>query len=290
MSFFQNTVIPFFKTVQITDIIDILIVAVAIYYIIKYFRKTRAAQLLKGIAVIFLITYLAEWFHLNVISYILQNAMQVGFIALIVIFQPELRRALEHVGSNRFTLFSGMKNDFKDIAAEVCEAARHLSQTHTGALIVFETDTMLDDLLTGGTPIDAVVSSQLLENIFVPNTPLHDGAVIIRGDKILRASCVLPLSSNKNLSNELGTRHRAGLGISELSDCICLIVSEETGKISVTKQGNMIRGLTEASLYKLLSKALAPEEEIAKSRLGTEIYKLLRRDKARETETSSGEE
>lgn len=264
MDFIQNTVIPFFKTVQISDVVDILIVAVVIYYIIKHFRKTRAAQLLKGIAIIFIITYLAEWLHLNMISFILETTMQVGFIALIIIFQPELRRGLEHMGRSKFgKWFSTEKREEADIAGEVCKAAKSLSESRTGALIVFERDVILDDLLTGGTYIGANVTSELLENIFVPNTPLHDGAVLIREDKIHKASCVLPLSSNKDLSNELGTRHRAGLGISEQSDCITLVVSEETGKISVMQNGDMIRNLSEVTLYKLLTKVLAPKDDMS---------------------------
>ncbi len=264
MDFIQRTMIPFFKTVQITDIIDILIVAVAVYYIIKHFRQTRAAQLLKGIAILFVIAYLAEWFHLNVISFILENTLQVGFIALIIIFQPELRRGLEHVGRSKFgSWFTSVKSDDVEIVSEVCRAAKNLSASKTGALIVFEKETMLDDLLTAGTEINATVTAELLENIFVPNTPLHDGAVLIRNNKIYQASCVLPLSSNKDLSNELGTRHRAGLGISEQSDCVTLVVSEETGKISVMQNGNMTRNLSETSLHKLLTKLLAPKDDMS---------------------------
>ncbi len=256
--------IQFIKTIQISDIIDILIVAVIIYTIIKHFRKTRAAQLLKGIGVILAITYLAEWLNLNVISFILETVMQVGFIVLAIIFQPELRRALEHMGRSKFgKWFSVEKNENADTYESVAEAAGHMSKSRTGALIVFERETILDDLLTGGTPIGASVSSELLENIFVPNTPLHDGAVIIRDDKIYKASCVLPLSANKDLSNELGTRHRAALGISEQSDCISLVVSEETGKISVMQGGDMIRNLSPESLYKLLSKVLSPKDDLS---------------------------
>ncbi len=264
MDFLQRTVIPFFKTVQITDIIDILIVAVAVYYIIKHFRQTRAAQLLKGIAILFVIAYLAEWFNLNMISFILENTLQVGFIALIIIFQPELRRGLEHVGRSKFgSWFTNVKSDESDIVSEVCRAAKNLSTSRTGALIVFEKETMLDDLLTAGTEINATVTAELLENIFVPNTPLHDGAVLIRDNKIYQASCVLPLSSNKDLSNELGTRHRAGLGISEQSDCVTVVVSEETGKISVMQNGNMTRNLSEETLHKLLTKLLTPKDDMS---------------------------
>lgn len=256
--------LQFIKTIQISDIIDILIVAVIIYNIIKHFRKTRAAQLIKGIGVILAVTYLAELLNLNVISFILDTVMQVGLVVLAVIFQPELRHALEHMGRRKFgQWFTAEKEDNDNTARRVSESADRLSKTKTGALIVFERETILDDLLTGGTQIGAKVTSELLENIFVPNTPLHDGAVIIRDDKIYKASCVLPLSSNKDLSNELGTRHRAALGISEQSDCISLVVSEETGKISVMQGGDMIRNLSAESLCKLLTKLLSPKDDIS---------------------------
>lgn len=263
MEFLQNNLLPFLRTIRVTDIIDIAIVAVVIYYIIKHFRKTRAAQLIKGIAIIFVVTYLAEWLHLNVISYVLGNVIQIGFIALVIIFQPELRRALEHVGRSKFgTWFSDEKSDHQDLVAEVTRAAESMSKTNTGALMVFEKDVSLDDLLTGGTPINADVTSELLENIFVHNTPLHDGAVIIRNGKIYKAACVLPLSANRDLSKECGTRHRAALGISEQSDCVSLVVSEETGKISVMNKGNMIRNLSISSLSELLIKVLEPNDDV----------------------------
>ena len=209
---------------------------------------------------------MAEWLHLNVISYVLGNVIQIGFIALVIIFQPELRRALEHVGRSKFgTWFSEEVSDHHDLVAEVVRAAESMSKTNTGALIVFEKDVSLDDLLTGGTPINADVSSELLENIFVHNTPLHDGAVIIRNGKIYKAACVLPLSANRDLSKECGTRHRAALGISEQSDCVSLVVSEETGKISVMNKGNMIRNLSTSSLSELLGKALEPSDDVSEN-------------------------
>lgn len=263
MDFLHSDILPFLRTIRVTDIIDISVVAVVIYYIIKHFRKTRAAQLIKGIAIILVVTYLAEWLNLNVISFVLGNVIQIGFIALVIIFQPELRRALEHVGRSKFGLwFSDEKSEHQDMVAEVARAAESMSKTNTGALIVFEKEVSLDDLLTGGTLINADVSSELLENIFVHNTPLHDGAVIIRNGKIYKAACVLPLSSNRDLSKECGTRHRAALGISEQSDCVSLVVSEETGKISVMNRGNMIRNLSVATLSELLVRALEPKDDV----------------------------
>ena len=282
IDYFHNTVIPFIRTVQISDIVDIAIVAVAVYYLIKHFRNTRAAQLLKGIAIILVITFMAEWLHLNVISFILESTMQVGLIALIIIFQPELRRGLEHMGRSKFgKWFSVEKEEKTDIVPEICQAAKNLSAARIGALIVFERGTVLDDFLTGGTLIGAAVSAELLENIFVPNTPLHDGAVLIRDGKIHQASCVLPLSSNEDLSNELGTRHRAALGISEQSDCISLVVSEETGKISVMKNGDMIRNLSENSLCKLLTELLVPKDEPSSVKKNLDFLKAHTLDKKR---------
>lgn len=263
LQFLHEQVLPFLATVRITDIIDILIVAIAIYTIIKSFRKTRAAQLIKGIGIILVVTYLADWLQLNMISFVLGNVIQIGFIALVVIFQPELRRALEHVGRSKFgSWFTDEKSDYSDMVTEVVRASESMSKTNTGALIVFEKEVSLDDLLTGGTLINADVSTELLENIFVHNTPLHDGAVIIKNSKIYKAACVLPLSSNRDLSKECGTRHRAALGISEQSDCVSLVVSEETGKISVMYNGNMIRNLSIANLNAFLMKALEPKEEV----------------------------
>lgn len=263
MNFLTEKVLPFLATIRIGDIIDIAIVAVAIYALMKSFRKTRVAQLIKGIGVILVITYLAEWLQLNMISFVLGNVLQIGFIALVIIFQPELRRALEHMGRTKFrSWFTDEKSDHTDLVAEVCRAAESMSKTNTGALIVFAKNGSLDDLLTGGTLINADVSGELLENIFVVNTPLHDGAVVIRDGKIYKAACVLPLSSNRDLSKECGTRHRAALGISEQSDCVSLVVSEETGRISVMHRGNMIRNLSPGNLNDLLMKALEPSDEI----------------------------
>lgn len=266
MKFFTESVWPFLLTVRITDIIDILIVAVAIYYLIKHFRKTRVAQLMKGIGVVLVVAYLAQWLQLNVISFVMGNVIQIGLIAILIIFQPELRRALEHVGRSKLSSwFADEKADHTGIVSEVCRASENMSKTNTGALLVFEKNTSLDDLLTGGTPINADVTSELLENIFVHNTPLHDGAVVIRNGKIYKAACVLPLSSNRDLSKECGTRHRAALGISEQSDCVSLVVSEETGKISVMHNGNMIRNLSIVNLGELLVKLLEPKEDVAEN-------------------------
>ncbi len=267
-NYINATIYPFVKTIQLTDIIDIILVAFIVYNVIRFIRQTRAAQLLKGIGILLVIMYLSDWFQLNVINFILLNTMQVGVTALLIVFQPELRRGLEHMGRSKFgSIFSfDDKKSEEDMIDEICLAVNAMSRTKTGALMVFERRTKLDDMLTGGTFINADISSELIENIFVPNTPLHDGAVIVRNGKIYKAACVLPLSGNKNLSKEFGTRHRAGLGISEQSDCVVLVVSEETGKISVMIGGDMIRNLSVASLSRVLNKLVRePEQEKAKN-------------------------
>lgn len=263
-NYINVTLYPFIKSIQLTDIIDIILVAVIVYNVIRFIKQTRAMQLLKGIGILLVIMYLSEWFQLNVINFILLNTMQVGVTALLIVFQPELRRGLEHMGRSKFGSIFSLENkkSEEDMIDEICLAANAMSRTKTGALIVFERRTKLDDMLTGGTLINSAISSELIENIFVPNTPLHDGAVIIRDSKIYKAACVLPLSANKNLSKEFGTRHRAGLGISEQSDCVVLVVSEETGKISVMAGGDMVRNLSVASLSRLLNKlVIEPDQE-----------------------------
>ncbi len=266
--FLNTSLYPFIKSVRLTDIIDIILVAFIVYTVIKFIRQTRAAQLLKGVAILLVVMYLSDWFQLNVINFILLNTMQIGLTALLIIFQPELRRALEHMGRSKFGNILNFDESGSDIDMidEICLAVNSMSRCKTGALLVFERHTKLDDMLTGGTLINSDISSELVENIFVPNTPLHDGAVVIRDGKIYKAACVLPLSSNKNLSKEFGTRHRAALGISEQSDCVSLVVSEETGRISVMTNGDMIRNLSVSSLSRLLNKLVSePEQDKTKN-------------------------
>ena len=255
----------FFQVLKLTDIIDILLIAIIVYQLLKILKETRAMQLVKGIFFLFLILQLSSWAHLTTLNYLMRNAMQVGMFAIVVIFQPELRSLLEKMGRSNVARFIDVtKGNFvsNDYAiSEIVTASENLSSTRTGALIVIERDTKLGDVIRTGTPLDAEVSSSLLENIFFPNTPLHDGAVIIRGDRIHTAGCFLPLTSNSNLSRDLGTRHRAALGISEASDAVVVIVSEETGKISIAINGSLTRNLTSQTLKTALSKALTKETE-----------------------------
>lgn len=257
----------FFQVLKLTDIIDIFLIALIVYQLLKILKETRAMQLVKGIFILFLILQVSSWAHLTTLNYLLRNAMQVGMFAIVVIFQPELRSLLEKMGRSNvgklIDVATGKTtSDDDDYAvSEIVTASANMSSTKTGALIVIERETKLGDVIRTGTLLDAEVSSALLENIFFPKTPLHDGAVIIRGDRIHTAGCFLPLTSNTNLSRDLGTRHRAALGISEASDAIVVVVSEETGKISIAINGSLTRNLTEASLKTALGKALAKKTD-----------------------------
>lgn len=252
------------RLLRLWDILDILIVAFVIYKGVKLVRETRAVQLIKGLVILLVATQLSSWLQLNSLNYLLVNAMQVGLIALLVVFQPELRRALEKVGRSTIgRIFSTAEYDVEGVVREVCDAVSHMSAEKIGALIVFERKTKLGDIINSGTALNSDVSSQLLSNIFIPNTPLHDGAVIIRENKILAAACFLPLTQNNNLSKELGTRHRAAIGISENADCAVVVVSEETGKISLALNGSMTRNLTPETLAKALNKMLGDDQAIA---------------------------
>ncbi len=258
--------IRFVRVIELRDIVDILIVAVMVYLLMRAIRGTRAGQLLRGIAVAAAIYALSAIFHLNTVNYILNAIVQVALFAIIVIFQPELRKLLEQMGRLKFLHYLGFSleaspEDTEEVVRNIAAAADDMAESRTGALIVIERGTRLGEYMNSGTPLDANVTAELLKNIFVPNTPLHDGAVIIRDNKIITAGCVLPLTANTNLSSELGTRHRAALGLSETSDAVIVVVSEETGKISIAVNGSLTRNLNEASLSKALTKLLASEQK-----------------------------
>ena len=240
--------------IGITDILDVLIVAFLVYKVLGFIRETRAEQLAKGVLVFFLVTFLSYAFHLYTLHYILSNVLQVGLIALVVIFQPELRRALEHLGRSKITtVFSQVdKDEAKQMIGEFVRAIESMSASRTGALIVIERETLLNDIVETGTIVDSAVSEQLIGNIFYEGSPLHDGALIVRGDRLYAAGCVLPLTQNKELNKELGTRHRAGIGITENSDALTLIVSEETGVVSIARDGKLTRFLDMKTVEKML--------------------------------------
>jgi len=241
--------------IGVVDVIDVLIVAFVIYKILGFIRETRAEQLLKGLLVLAIAAVLADQLNLNTLNWILRSAMTLGVIAIVIVFQPELRRALEVVGRSRIMKMPHMgldKEKAKGITGCIIKAVDYFSTNKIGALIILERQTALNDIVETGTGINAEVSSELLRNIFFEGAPLHDGAVIIRADKIFAAGCVLPLSHNNSLGMDLGTRHMAGVGITENSDSIAVIVSEETGIISVAEDGKLSRFLDIKALEKIL--------------------------------------
>ncbi len=261
-SFYKDNIVEYIKSLQtnpfelITLIIDLAFVIFLLYCFFRIVKGSRAWQLIKGIALLIIATWGSGLLNLKILNWILTGIMNVGVIAVIVIFQPELRRALEQLGTNKITKFFGIDKNLetrtKEDIYKVVIAATELSKTKTGALIVLERDIKIQDIIATGIPMDAEVSPQLLVNIFEPKTPLHDGAVVISGNKIAASACVLPLADDKDISKELGTRHRAAIGISKESDAIVVVVSEETGKMSVAKDGTLIADVREDVLKKIL--------------------------------------
>ena len=254
----------FFFNFRMRDVIDIVIVAVVIYKLFTLIRETRAEQLAKGIVVLLVLTKVTEWMKLYTIHFILNNAMTVGTLALLIVFQPELRRGLEYIGTSKFLSKSLMEirgESLSQVVEEIVEATSSLSRQKIGALMVLERKTGLNEVVDTGTKIDGYVSSDLLINIFIPNTPLHDGAVIIKDDRIKAAACFLPLTDNTGVSKELGTRHRAALGISERSDSLSIVVSEETGAISIAENGSISRYLDSKTLRQILTDMYKPKLE-----------------------------
>ena len=248
--------------IEIADIVEIIILALVFYEIMLWIRKTKAWIIFKGIAIILAFTLIASVFNLNTILWIVNQTFSVGIIALVILFQPELRKALEQIGQKNFlsdiiSIDAGKKvsERFSDKTInELVKAAYELGRTKTGALIVIEQKNSLQEYVRTGIDVDAIITSQLLINIFEHNTPLHDGAVIVKENRVVSATCYLPLSDNMELSKELGTRHRAGVGISEATDAFTIIVSEETGKVSVTQGGQLLRNIDGEQLRSLLVK------------------------------------
>ena len=257
--------INYIKTIGITDILDILIVAVILYQLFMLVSRTNSARIARGIAVLLVVLWLSGVLHLNMINYLLRKAVEIGLIALIVLFQPELRRLLEKMGSSRRLkgFFGGELQtlNMDGVITQTVLACADMSRSRTGALIVFERDNQLTEPISTGTLVDASVTAELLKNIFFVKAPLHDGAVIIRDGRIAAAGCMLPMSGNLNLSKELGMRHRAGIGMSERSDAVVVIVSEETGAISAAVDGMLKRHLSTETLETLLRRELLPEED-----------------------------
>lgn len=282
VEFFQNVFVGF----RLIDVLDIVIVAYLVYKILGFIQETRAQQLVRGLVVLGIVFFLSDFLKLYLLNWLLRNFVTMGLFALIVLFQPELRRGLEQLG--RRNIVSGQfrsldKENAIEVVKEIVAAVDDFSATRTGALIVFERETMLNDIIETGTVVDARISVRLLGNLFYEGSPLHDGAVIIRGDRIHAASCVLPLTEKKNIGRNLGTRHRAGLGVSEVSDALVIVVSEETGVISVAENGNFRRFMDLKSVEKILLGVYMPQEETFRERM-TRTLKHRRKEETRDGE------
>ena len=290
---YVNTLInsPFDLITLIIDIAIVLFLAVKFLQIVK---GTRALQLLKGIIFLIIATMLSSFLNLRILNFLLTSFMTYGVILLIVMFQPELRRALEQLGSNKVNKFFGIEQDIaikrKENIYKIAIAATELSKAKTGALIVIERDIKLKDIIDTGVAVGAEISPQLLVNIFQPNTPLHDGAVVISESRIMAAACMLPLASDKNISKSLGTRHRSAIGISKESDSIVIVVSEETGKISVAKNGTLIADVKEEALKQILIKNLVPKVEEKKDKKDKKEEKRKAKQEKKEKKSKKGQE
>ena len=268
---FWDDLMSVIQTIEISDVIDVLIVAFLIYKTLQLVRETRAEQLLKGIFLFVVLFVAASQLLLRSLSYILVNVYHFGVIALLVVFQPELRRALEQLGRSRlgnFSLFSGGHDEaeaererkIRQMIAAVVEACASLSETKTGALIVMERQTKLGEIIKTGSIVDAKPSKEIICNIFFNKAPLHDGAMVIREDRVWAAGCFLPLSDTRRISRDLGTRHRAAIGMSENSDALVVVVSEETGTISIAENGLLTRPYNQTTLTSALERGLLPEQ------------------------------
>ncbi|WP_274653934.1 diadenylate cyclase CdaA [Paenibacillus humicola] len=246
----------------IKDIIDIAIVSYIIYKLILLVRGTRAVQLLKGIFVLVATWAVSTWFDLYTLKWLMNQMFTFGVVTVLIIFQPELRRALEQLGRGKlFSRTSVVERDINERIGEIIKTVNYLAKRKIGALIVFERTTGLSDYIESGIRMESILSSELLINIFIPNTPLHDGAVIVRGNQIMAAGCYLPLSENPFISKELGTRHRAGIGVTEVCDAVSIIVSEETGQVSLAVGGMIVRDIKEESLISKLFDELNPNSK-----------------------------
>ncbi len=253
--------VNYMMTIGIADIIDIVIVAYLLYKAIWFVRKTNSYNLAKGLAVLLIVLWISYIFNLKMINYLLRKAVELGLIAILILFQPELRRVLERMGSNFSSGRQAASNEMDTAIAQTVLACSDMSDSRTGALIIFERNVKLNDIMSTGTIIDSNTTAELLKNLFFNKAPLHDGAVVIRDGRIAAAGCVLPLTQNKNLSKDLGMRHRAGIGLSEQSDAVVVIVSEETGAASVAMEGMLKRHLSPATLDKILRSELIREDD-----------------------------
>ncbi len=270
-SFLQYCVnfVSYLRLMTVADLIDIVILSFLIYKCIGIFQRTNAAKVARALLLIVIALWISYHFNLNAINFLLNKAVELGLLALVVIFQPEIRRFLERIGSNNVYSVSRLFRDelpvseVEETINETVEAYAEMSKNRVGALMVFERETNLSNIISSGTPFQSTVTSELLKNIFYPNAPLHDGAVVVRKGKIVAAACMLPMSESMNLSKELGMRHRAGLGMSERSDAVVAIVSEETGAISAVVNGNLRRHLSPETLGRILRNELLSQEWVS---------------------------
>ncbi len=282
----QRITLLFTTQISIGDIFDIIIVSVLLYMLLRVTKRTKAQQVIKGLGILLIMAVISSWLNLSVINWIFSTILQWMLLIIVIIFQPELRQLLEQLGRG-----GRIKKENKDqtnedadrVVQEIIKTAQNLSRRKVGALIVLHQNSSLTDIIETGTKIDSDISSMLLENIFEPNTPLHDGAVIISNKRITAAGCFLPLSENVLIDKKLGTRHRAALGITERTDAIALVVSEETGVISYTKGGNIHRYIDSRSLRELLEGVFKKkaEEKGWFARMEAQVRNLLRSDKDR---------
>ncbi len=270
LSFFQQ-VVGVITSFRFSDLLDILLVAFVVYSVVRFIRETRAIQLFKGLILFFFVYVVITVLEMQASSFLFKSVASNAIVFLIIIFTPEIRHALESVGRSSFSSFSLfnstkssrtlMDEKINSMITEVCRSVSSMSETKTGALIVFERQTRLGSIIETGTSVDALVSEELLGTIFFPKTPLHDGAAVIRADRVESAGCILPLTKNNSLSKELGTRHRAAIGMSEESDAVIVVVSEETGNISVATNGKLERGFSSAQLRATLQGYLIEAED-----------------------------
>lgn len=281
-----NQVIYAVRHIRVFDILDILIIAYIIYKAISFFRESRAGQLVKGIIVLFVVYIIADWWNLATVQWMLSKVMNSVLLAAVVIFQPELRRILENVGKTKFSRDRFLDNDKDEVSEsidKIAKVAGFMSEKRIGALIVFERTTQLGEIVNTGTHIDAAVSVSIVNNIFFPKSPLHDGAMIIREGRILAAGCILPLTQNDTLSSQLGTRHRAAIGMSENSDAVVLVVSEETGIISIVEGGKITRNYNSVTACTELRRLLIADTDGEKQNSIISVIKSINPFKKRKT-------
>ena len=263
-----KTITSGFTEIRLWDFLDIAIIAFFLYKLIVFTKETRAFQLLKGVAVLFVAAFISDLLQLPTLSWVLNSVLASGILVIVVLFQPEIRKTLEHIGRGKLFvngIIQAFRPEDNEIVNEMQLAIMNLARRHVGALIVIEQRTGLGEIISTGTKINGTISAPLLENIFEPNTPLHDGAVVIRDGSIAAAACFLPLADGIAVARELGTRHRAALGVSSVSDSITIVVSEETGVISFARDGKLVRYVDQKALHDLLESIFVGKENAAKA-------------------------